>query len=134
MEAAHGAGEGCASGVLTVWSPRGGHARGVGAARLAHMLEWTRCPENSGVSTVRVVGMHLMRWRWRGLTRAAARHAGVEWRRRGDVPRWRRCSDHGGAGGRILQHWRRGDKVRRTPLMSHDARRTRLTEGEEGGP
>jgi hypothetical protein len=39
--------------------------------------------------------MRLTRWWRRGLTRAAARRAGVEWRRRGDVPRWRRCSDHG---------------------------------------
>jgi hypothetical protein len=38
----------------------------------------------------------------------------------------------GGAGGGVLQHQRRGEKVRRTPLVSHDARRTQLTEGAEG--
>jgi hypothetical protein len=38
----------------------------------------------------------------------------------------------GGTGGGVLQHQRRGEKVRRTPLASHNARRTRLTEGAEG--
>jgi hypothetical protein len=44
--------------------------------------------------------------------------------RRGTVPRWRRRSGHGGAGDGVLQHWRRGEKARRTPPASHDARRS----------
>jgi hypothetical protein len=84
-----------ASDALAVWSPRGGHARDGGAARLAHMLHWTRCPGNSGVSTMRAAATRLTR-RWRrGLTRAAARSAGAERRQCGDVPRWRRRSGHG---------------------------------------
>jgi hypothetical protein len=38
----------------------------------------------------------------------------------------------GNAGGGVLQHRRRREKVRRTPLVSHDAWRTRRTEGAEG--
>jgi hypothetical protein len=38
----------------------------------------------------------------------------------------------GGAGGGVLQHQRRGEKVRRMPVTRHDAWRTRLTEGAEG--
>jgi hypothetical protein len=38
----------------------------------------------------------------------------------------------GDDGGRVLQHQRRGEKVRRMPIASHDAWRTRLTEGVEG--
>jgi hypothetical protein len=38
----------------------------------------------------------------------------------------------GGAGGGVLQHRRRGEKVRCTPLVSHDARRTQITKGAEG--
>jgi hypothetical protein len=111
------------------WSPRGGHAHGGGAARLARVLLRTRCPGNSGMSTVRAEAMRLTRWRQRGLTRAAARRAGVEQRRRGDVTRWRRRSGHG------RHQWRgptvpeEGEKVRCTPLVIHDAWRTRLTEG-----
>jgi hypothetical protein len=102
------------------------------AARLVRVLRRTRCPRNGGVSTVRASVMRLMRWWWRGLTRAVTRRAGMEWRRRSTVPQWRRRSGHGGAGGRVLQHRRRGEKVRHMPLASHDARRTRLTEGAEG--
>jgi hypothetical protein len=66
-------------------------ARGGGAARLVRVLRRTRCPRKGGVSTMRAATTRLMRWRRRGLTRAAARRAGAERRRRGDVPRcqWR---------------------------------------------
>jgi hypothetical protein len=46
----------------------------------------------------------LMRWWWRGLTRAAARCARAERKRHGDVPRWRRRSGHG-------KYWWRGPAV-----------------------
>jgi hypothetical protein len=37
-----------------------------------------------------------------------------------------------GGGGGVLQHRRGKERVRRKPLASHVARRTRLTEGAEG--
>jgi hypothetical protein len=78
-------------GMVTAWWPR---ARG-GAARMSRVLRRIRCPRNGGMSTVRAAATCLMRWWRRGLTRAAARRAGVERRRCGDVPRWRRRSSHG---------------------------------------
>jgi hypothetical protein len=97
-EAARGAGAGRTSDALTVWSPRGGHARSSGVVWLVCVLRRTRCLEKGGVSTVRAAATHLTRWRWRGLTRAAAQRAGVERRRHGDVPQWQRCSGHGWQG------------------------------------
>jgi hypothetical protein len=38
----------------------------------------------------------------------------------------------GDVGDGVLQFQRRGEKVRRMPLASHDAQRTKFTEGEEG--
>jgi hypothetical protein len=67
-------------------------ARDGGVARLVRVVQWTRCLGNGGVSTVGAVVMRLMRWQRRWLTRAMARRARVERRRRDDVQRWRRRS------------------------------------------
>jgi hypothetical protein len=126
------------AGWATAWRPgptmeaAPGAGAGRAAARLARVLRRTRCPRNCGVSTVRAAATCLTRWWWRWLTRAAARRAGAERRWRGDVPRWRRRSGHG------RRRWwgpaapEEGEKVRHTPLVSHDAWSTRLTEGGGG--
>jgi hypothetical protein len=94
-EVPHGTGAARAPDAFAAWSSRGGHAHGGRAARLVCMLQWTRCPKKGGVSTMRAAATRLMRWRRRGLTRAAARRAGVERRWHSSVPQWRRHSSHG---------------------------------------
>jgi hypothetical protein len=96
-------------------------------ARLAHVLRRIRCPRNGGVSTARAAGMRLMRWQWRGLTPAAARRAGAEWRRRSEVPRWQRRSGHG-------RHLLLDPTVARSPAARRwNTERTEKKNGETGG-
>jgi hypothetical protein len=77
-EAACGAGAGRAPDALTMWSPRGGHAHGDKVSQKRQREH----REGGGNAPDEVVAVR-------------AGRAGVEQRRRGDVPRWRRCPDHG---------------------------------------
>jgi hypothetical protein len=78
------------------------------------------------MSTVRAAATCLTRWRRRGLTRAAARHAGQSGGGTAMSYGGGGTPITGGTGGGILQCRRRRERVRRTPLVSHDARRIGL--------